>query len=282
MATKMAGRLTVQERAQFAARYEVWNSVVAVQRLWRTVKGRNATIRQETIKNCHSKLLTTGSVMDAQRSGRPSTSRSEENVAFVRDMFTRSPHKSTWQAACESGLSRHTVCMVLKKDSNIRLQKPHYVEELTRWLGRRGPHEWPARSPDLTPCDFFLWGWVKEEVYWAKPRTMEKLEDQIWNVITNVPRDFLQKAVDSIPGRFEEAGGCRRCIHWILSYTSIFPFKKVHVKNYFCFLCVGNIEVMAISQCLLTSHPPCTRANSSSASQEIPTLHRTPTFSRAH
>jgi len=27
----MAGRLTVTERAQIAARYEVWNSVVAVQ-----------------------------------------------------------------------------------------------------------------------------------------------------------------------------------------------------------------------------------------------------------
>lgn len=26
------------------------------------------------------------------------------------------------------------------------------------WLGRRRPHEWPARSPDLTPCDFLLWG----------------------------------------------------------------------------------------------------------------------------
>jgi hypothetical protein len=24
-----------------------------------------------------------------------------------------------------------------------------------RWIGRRGPIEWPARSPDLTPLDFF-------------------------------------------------------------------------------------------------------------------------------
>ena len=24
--------------------------------------------------------------------------------------------------------------------------------------GRRGPHEWPARSPDPTPCDFFAMG----------------------------------------------------------------------------------------------------------------------------
>ena len=24
-----------------------------------------------------------------------------------------------------------------------------------RWIGRRGPIEWTARLPDLTPCDFF-------------------------------------------------------------------------------------------------------------------------------
>ena len=25
--------------------------------------------------------------------------------------------------------------------------------------------EWPARSPDLTPCDFFMWGYLKDKVY---------------------------------------------------------------------------------------------------------------------
>ena len=108
----MADRLTFKERAQIAARYEVWNSVFAVQIWWRTLKGRNTTIRLETIKNCHSKLLTTGSVTDARRSGRPSTPRSEENMALVRDMFTRSPPKSTRQAVRESGLSRPTVLTV--------------------------------------------------------------------------------------------------------------------------------------------------------------------------
>ena len=137
MARKMAGRLTVKERAQIASRYEVWNSVVAVQRWWRTVKGRNATIRQETIKNCHSKLLTTGSMTDAWRSGCPSTSRSEENVALVWDMFTHSLLKSTCQPARESGLLRHTVHMVLKKDLNFRPRKPHYMQELT-------PEDWTA------------------------------------------------------------------------------------------------------------------------------------------
>ncbi|EZA62612.1 hypothetical protein X777_10243, partial [Ooceraea biroi] len=34
-----------------------------------------------------------------------------------------------------------------------------------RWIGRGGRISWPARSPDLTPLDFFLWGHLKNEVY---------------------------------------------------------------------------------------------------------------------
>ena len=103
--------------------------MVVVHRWWRTVKGRNATIRQETIKNCHSKLLTTGSVTDA---------RPEVAVHPHPDLRRtwrlcgiRSPRKSTRQAARESGLSKHTVCTVLKRDLNFRPRKPHYVQDLT-------------------------------------------------------------------------------------------------------------------------------------------------------
>jgi hypothetical protein len=38
----------------------------------------------------------------------------------------------------------------------------------------------------------------------AKPRTVEQLEDGIRNVINNVTHDFLQKTVDSIPGRLRK------------------------------------------------------------------------------
>jgi len=60
------------------------------------------------------------------------------------------------------------------------------------------------------------------------------------------------------PRWIEEDGVCCRYLRWILIYTSIFPFKKVHVKIIFFYLCFGNIEVMTISQCPLTSQPPCT------------------------
>ena len=70
----MADHLTFQERAKVATRYAVWNSVVLVHIWWCTLKGKRATVHPETIKNCHTKLMTTGSVNDVQRSGCPSTS----------------------------------------------------------------------------------------------------------------------------------------------------------------------------------------------------------------
>ena len=32
------------------------------------------------------------------------------------------------------------------------------------WIGKRGEIEWPARSPDLKPLDYFLWGYLKSKV----------------------------------------------------------------------------------------------------------------------
>ncbi len=39
-----------------------------------------------------------------------------------------------------------------------------YLDEVFphRWIGRRGKIEWPARSPDLTPLDYFFWGYLKD------------------------------------------------------------------------------------------------------------------------
>lgn len=48
-----------------------------------------------------------------------------------------------------------------------------------RWIGRGGPTEWPARSPDLTPLDFYLWGRMKELVYFKQVPTKEVLMEII-------------------------------------------------------------------------------------------------------
>lgn len=48
-----------------------------------------------------------------------------------------------------------------------------------RWIGRGGPVPWPARSPDLNPLDFFLWGYLKSKVYEDSPETLQQLQANI-------------------------------------------------------------------------------------------------------
>jgi len=60
-----------------------------------------------------------------------------------------------------------------------------------KWIGRRGPIEWPPRSPDLTPLDFFLWGYLKSEVYKDRPRTLDDLKTNIINTCNGVTKQML-------------------------------------------------------------------------------------------
>lgn len=49
-----------------------------------------------------------------------------------------------------------------------------------RWIGRRGSMmEWPPRSPDLSPLDFFLWGYLKTKIYATQPESLEDLRQRI-------------------------------------------------------------------------------------------------------
>ncbi|CAK1587056.1 unnamed protein product [Parnassius mnemosyne] len=54
------------------------------------------------------------------------------------------------------------------------------------WIGRYGPSRWPARSPDLTPLDFFLWGYIKNEVYSTEVTTVEDLKIRIMRAFDKI------------------------------------------------------------------------------------------------
>ncbi|GFU59872.1 hypothetical protein TNCV_4726391 [Trichonephila clavipes] len=62
-----------------------------------------------------------------------------------------------------------------------------------RLISRFGPVNWPPRSCDLTPLDYFLWGYVKSLVYADKPQTLDHLEDNIRCVIADVRPIFRIK-----------------------------------------------------------------------------------------
>lgn len=48
-----------------------------------------------------------------------------------------------------------------------------------RWMGRGGPVSWPARSPDMTPLDFYVWGHLKSLVYETPVPSAEELIGRI-------------------------------------------------------------------------------------------------------
>ncbi|GFT72841.1 integrase catalytic domain-containing protein [Trichonephila clavipes] len=72
-----------------------------------------------------------------------------------------------------------------------------------RIIARFGPVNWPPRSCDLTPLDYFLWGYVKSLVYADKPQTLDHLEDNIRRVIADIRPQMLEKVIENWTSRLD-------------------------------------------------------------------------------
>lgn len=64
-----------------------------------------------------------------------------------------------------------------------------------RWIGRGSFISWPPRSPDLTPCDFFLWPTVKNIVYETPPTTAENMQQRIRNAFLQLSENNMAQNV---------------------------------------------------------------------------------------
>jgi hypothetical protein len=61
-----------------------------------------------------------------------------------------------------------------------------------RWVERDVPIPWAPRSADITPLDFFLWGYVKDIVYKTRVTTLEELQLRIVATIETVTPEMLE------------------------------------------------------------------------------------------
>ncbi|GFT58873.1 astacin-like metalloprotease toxin 1 [Trichonephila clavipes] len=78
-----------------------------------------------------------------------------------------------------------------------------------RIISRFGPVNWPPRSCDLTPLDYFLWGYVKSLVYADKPQTLDHLEDNIRRVIADIGPQMLEKVIENWTSRLDSIRASR-------------------------------------------------------------------------
>ncbi|GFS80828.1 uncharacterized protein TNCV_1334561 [Trichonephila clavipes] len=84
---------------------------------------------------------------------------------------------------------------------------------LDQWIFRRGPHEkpcfaWPSRSPHLTPCDFYVWGFIKNNVYVPPlPADFPDLRHRIEAAVARITSDTLNNVWDELAYRLDVVHG---------------------------------------------------------------------------
>ena len=69
---------------------------------------------------------------------------------------------------------------------------------------------WPPRSPDLTLPGFYLWGAMKNKIYWSNLRTINELKETITDYIRKVDNTVLKDVFRNMmtrATRCTEAGG---------------------------------------------------------------------------
>lgn len=72
-----------------------------------------------------------------------------------------------------------------------------------RWIGRGGPILWPARSPDLNPLDFFVWGFIKDKVYATPPQNADEVRGRINAAVLEITPERLERVIQTIPRRLQ-------------------------------------------------------------------------------
>lgn len=93
----------------------------------------------------------------------------------------------------QDGASSHTAAQT------IELLRSHFPGRL---ISKEGDVNWPPRSCDLTPLDFFLWGYVKDRVYVNNPQTIDALKVEIERVIGEIEPHLCRHVIENLGKRF--------------------------------------------------------------------------------
>ena len=94
----------------------------------------------------------------------------------------------------QDGATCHTA------NATIELLKTKFGEKI---ISRNGPVNWPQRSCDVTPLDYFLWGYAKSKVYADKPATIDALENNIMRTIRDISPEMLEKVTQNWTSRIQ-------------------------------------------------------------------------------
>ena len=110
--------------------------------------------------------------------------------------------------------------LTLPNASNVLFMQdgapPHWAQRVRdwlnetfpdRWIGRGGPGDTnincPARSPDLTPMDFFVWGFIKSKVYDRNYQNFDELKGVITTAFGLITEEMVVSTLTNLQKRLK-------------------------------------------------------------------------------
>ena len=107
---------------------------------------------------------------------------------FWEELEAKCGTRRTRQYLQQDGATPHTA------NITIKWLKDHFK---SRIISKKCAIEWPPLSPDLSPPDYFLWGFLKDRVYASKPRNIVQLKEKIIEEIGAIKRDVLHNVMQN-------------------------------------------------------------------------------------
>jgi hypothetical protein len=91
----------------------------------------------------------------------------------------------------QNGATAHTARVSMEV---IREMFPEQAISLHREL------PWPAHSPDLSACDYFLWEYLKVKVYATRQQTIDDddFKIKIWKKFSAIPENMARRALGNL------------------------------------------------------------------------------------
>ncbi|GFX90382.1 uncharacterized protein TNCV_5067691 [Trichonephila clavipes] len=160
-----------------------------------------------------------------------------QREAFAKWAFSKMEQDPTWvfnilwtdeaHFSLHGDVNNHNCRIWVTSNPREYTQKPLHSPKVTAWCGftgsfiigtfffeTQGPvNGWitetvlmAPRSPDLTPADFWLWGYLKSRVNLSGPSSLSELKDAIRREVSSIHPDTLQSAVGGFVTRLE-------CLH---------------------------------------------------------------------
>jgi hypothetical protein len=95
---------------------------------------------------------------------------------------------------CQDGASCHT------SKSSLELLKTYFG---TNIISNKTENYWPPYSPDLNPCDFFLWGFLKDNVFKETFKNCDSLKQKIIDCCEKVTLDLCKNSIENFKFRLQ-------------------------------------------------------------------------------